>query len=426
MPDADLTKKIIDAVDQNFDAQLAFTKELVKRPSIRGQEASAQDLMAEAFHDHGYTVDRWKIDPEKIKNLPGYSPVATSYDNAWTVVGAWRPENPRGRSLAFNGHVDVVPTGPVDMWSSPPFEPYIDGDWMYGRGAGDMKSGDCAYLYAMAALRKAGMRPAGNVFMESVIEEECTGNGALSCFEQGYHADVAVIPEPSSEKLMNAQVGVIWMQVAVRGKPVHVSVAGTGSNAIEACVPLWAGLHQLEEEWNSPENHHAAFGDEPHPINVVISKVEGGEWTSSVPASCVFDVRVGVYPGTPVSEIQARLEARIAEVSRDHPFLSNSPPEISYHGFLSEGYVLEDDTNASELLGHHHKSVTGNELTMRSFTGLTDARFFGLYDNTPALVYGPHAENIHGIDERVSVSSINRVTKTLALFVADWCGCEPI
>ena len=58
--------------------------------------------------------------------------MAVSYDNAWTVVGAWRPDRPTGKSLALNGHVDVVPTGPLDMWARPPFEPIIEGDWMCG------------------------------------------------------------------------------------------------------------------------------------------------------------------------------------------------------------------------------------------------------------------------------------------------------
>ena len=62
----------------------------------------------------------------------------------------------------------------------------------------------------------------------------------------------------------------------------------------------------------------------------------------------------------------------------------------------------------------------------RSLTGTTDARFFGLYANMPALVYGPIAENIHGFDERVNLESCKQVTKAIALFIADWCGLETI
>ena len=69
--------------------------------------------------------------------------------------------------------------------------------------------------------------------------------------------------------------------------------------------------------------------------------------------------------------------------------------------------------------------MTDAPLARRPFTGLTDARFFGM-DGVPGLVYGPRAENIHGLDERVSIPSIRRVTKTIARFIADWCGTRPV
>ena len=156
--------------------------------------------MARSFAAHGYDVDRWKIDPAVIKDLPGASPVAVSYDNAWTVVGAWRPDRPTGKSLALNGHVDVVPTGPLDMGAAT-LRADHRGDWMYGRGAGDMKCGVAANLFAMAALKTAGVMPAADVYLQTVIEEECTGNGALSCFARGYHPDAALIPEPLGRDL---------------------------------------------------------------------------------------------------------------------------------------------------------------------------------------------------------------------------------
>jgi acetylornithine deacetylase len=79
------------------------------------------------MHDCGLSVGRWKIDIDDIKDLRGFSPVAVSYDDAWNVVGAHRPNEPKGKLLILNGHIDVVPTGPLDMWSSPPFEPRVSG-----------------------------------------------------------------------------------------------------------------------------------------------------------------------------------------------------------------------------------------------------------------------------------------------------------
>ena len=143
-----------------------------------------------------------------------------------------------------------MPTGPVDMWTRPPFEPWIEGDWLYGRGGADMKAGLCANLAALDALKTLGWQPAARVHVQSVTEEECTGNGALSALVRGYRADAALIPEPEENMLVRANTGVIWFRVHVRGRPVHVREAGQGANAIEAAVSIIPALKTLEREWN--------------------------------------------------------------------------------------------------------------------------------------------------------------------------------
>jgi len=300
----DLYNKIIGAVDEGFKSQIGFLAELTRLPSLRCQEAPAQDFMAAAMRARGLAVDRWQVRVEDIRHLPGFSPVAVSYDNAWNVVGIHRPAaEANGRSLILNGHIDVVPTGPLDMWTQPPFEPKVVDGWMTGRGAGDMKAGLTANLFALDALARLGLAPAADVTVQSVIEEECTGNGALACLQRGYRAEAALITEPSAETLGAAQVGVMWFQVKVRGKPAHVAVAGSGANAIEACFPIVGALHRLEARWN--ETKHAAFADHAHPINFVVSRIEGGDWTSSVPAWCTFDMRIGLYPGQDLAAVRA-------------------------------------------------------------------------------------------------------------------------
>ncbi len=420
---ADLSGKLLKAVDAGFDAQVAFLADLTRFPSTRGQEAPAQDFMAAAMAKRGLVVDRWKVAVDDIRHLPGFSPVAVSYDNAWNVVGTHRPRQATGRSLILNGHIDVVPTGPVDMWADPPFVPRIADGWMYGRGAGDMKAGLAANLFALDALARAGLAPAADVHVQSVIEEECTGNGALACLQRGYRAEAALITEPSGGTLGAAQVGVMWFQVKVRGKPVHVAVAGSGANAIEACFPIIAELHRLEHRWN--EVKHPAFAGHAHPINFVVSKIEGGDWTSSVPSWCTFDMRIGLYPGQDLAEVRSEVEATVAVAARADAFLSSNPPQVVYHGFQAEGYVLPQGSDAQGLLERCHESITGKVLGQRAGTGTTDARFYGLYAGIPALVYGPAAENIHAFDERVDLESMRRVTQTLALFIAEWCGVEP-
>ena len=422
MVEQNTAETIVTAVEASFDEQIRFTQDLVRFPSLRGQEATAQDFLARELDARGFAVDRWTIDVADIQDMPGYSPKLDGYQDAYVTVGALRSSGSQGRSLVINGHIDVVPEGPHEMWQTPPFDPVIKDGWMYGRGAGDMKSGWVCGLFALEALKRAGFKPAADVFIEAVIEEEATGNGALACLQRGYRGDAALIPEPMGDAMMRAQVGVMWFQVTVRGHPVHVAYAGSGANAIEAAYRLIGELHKLEDAWNA--RGHDRYGHMDHPLNFNVGKIEGGDWASSVPAWCTFHMRAGLFPGQDLGEARREIESCLQDAAREDPFLANSPPEITWDGFQAEGYVQEEGTEAETTLRSSHQAIYGNDLPDRMLTGTTDARFFGLYADMPALVYGPVAENIHGFDERVNLESCMQVTKSIALFIADWCGLE--
>jgi acetylornithine deacetylase len=413
---------LMEAVDAGFDAQVSLTADLTRFASLRGQEAPAQDFMAAQMRARGLAVDRFRIDLDRIRHLPGFSPVHVNYDDAWNVVGTYRAEAPEGRSLILNGHVDVVPEGPVSMWTSPPFEPRRDGDWLYGRGAGDMKAGLVACLAALDAIDRAGFEPAADICVQSVIEEECTGNGALACLERGYRADAVLIPEPLHECLIGAQIGVIWFRVSVQGIPVHVADAGEGTNAIMAAYGLMQALQGLEADWNARKADDPDFHDVHHPINLNVGKIAGGDWASSVPSWCDFDVRVSIYPGQDIASAKAEIEKTIADAAREIPFLRNNPPGVTYNGFEAEGYRLVNAEAPVAALSEAHDFIFDRALDRIASTATTDARFFGLYGNMPALVYGPRAERIHGFDERVDLVSLRRVTQAMVLFIASWCG----
>ena len=422
---------LFDEVDKAFERQVDFLVELTSHASVRGQEQSAQNLMADQLATRGYDIDRWQISLADIQHLPGFSPVLAPYEDALNVVGTHRSKTQQGRSLILNGHIDVVPTGPLDMWDSPPFEPHIAGGWLYGRGGGDMKAGLVSNLFALDALRACGYAPAADVFYQSVVEEECTGNGALACLARGYTADAALIPEPFSEHLVTAQLGVIWFQVHLKGLPTHVAYAGSGSNAIEAAFPLIEALHNMEHRWNAVQNRPDDYAHMDHALNLNIGKFAGGDWTSSVPAWSVFDVRMAIFPGQSIDDAKAEIEQVILTTARDNAFLRNSLPEIVYHGFHAEGYALSQDSSANAAaaiasLESAHQTATGDPLVREAITATTDARFFGLYADIPALVYGPRAEAIHGFNERVELESMRKITKTTALFIADWCGVEKV
>lgn len=424
--DPGVAQRIDDAVLEVRDDCVRFLCDLVRFPSVLGQEAGAQSFMADAFEALGLEVDVWDLQPDDLATRPGFSPADWDYAGRPNVVGVHRAAAPEGRSLVLNGHVDVVPAGPEELWTHPPFEPVIRNGRVFGRGAGDMKSGTAAFVHAFEALRRAGLEPASDVILQSVIEEECTGNGALAAVARGYTADAAVVPEPFDHTLLTAQLGVLWLHVTVFGRPTHVLEATAGADAIRIAQELAAHLTGLEEEMNDLRQRPEAYRDAEHPINFNVGRIEGGEWTSSVPASCTFSLRVGFFPGTSVDAMKRRVEARIRAFAAAHPVLRESPPRIRYAGFHAEPCTVDPASDLMRTLGTVHREALGYEARPLASTATTDVRFFQLYGNMAATCYGPEAKAIHGIDESVDLDSMHRVTRVLARFIARWCGVREV
>lgn len=405
---------------------LARLDRLVRAETTLGKELIGQEIMAEIFAQMGLEVETFDVDLDAIRHLPGFSPpVHPDYSNRPNVVGRHVPQHgSSGRSLILNGHIDVVPPGEASLWTTPAFDPTERDGRVYGRGAGDMKSGLVAYCLAYEALRDLGFVPAAPVMFQSVIEEECTGNGALACIARGYQADAAIIPEPFQQSIMTSQLGVMWIALRITGKPAHVLEASVGTNAIAASYTIFQGLQELEAEWNRPEFRHPEFHSNPHPVNFNLGRIEGGDWGSTVPCSATMLVRVGFYPGTPLGTVKAALEAKIAETKAAHPELAKVGVEVSYAGFQAEGCIVDRDTPFMKLLAKAHQEALGSEPSLLASTATTDVRFFELYGNTPATCYGPVGGSYHGIDEWVSIDSILSVAEVLALFTSEWCGLQ--
>ena len=116
MSTGDNKQRILDAVDAGFDAQLATTRDFVAIPSTRGAEGPCQDMIGDLLRRRGYEVDDWHIDVEDLKDLRGFGPIEHDFSKARSVVGTYRPANTIGKSLILQGHCDVVPPGPLEMW----------------------------------------------------------------------------------------------------------------------------------------------------------------------------------------------------------------------------------------------------------------------------------------------------------------------
>lgn len=461
MADQQQRERITAAVDAAFDEQTEFLAELVAAPTQRGAEASGQDIMARAFGELGLEVERWTLDAEELAAHAGTGAVTVDYSATEVVLGSTQAGASGGaRSLILNGHIDVVPVGDRALWSRDPYDPAVVDGRMYGRGVGDMKAGLAANVYALAALQRAGLRPSGRVELQSVPEEECTGNGSMSALLRGHTADAVLIPEPTGEQVVGAHLGVIWFELNVRARAAHAATMSEGLNAVDASWVLIGKLRELEEKWNAAAAADADFGSETHPVNFNVGTFHAGDWPSSVPDACTVGIRVSYMPDVTAEEAFAELQSCVADAVAE---LDGVQAELAPIGFFAQGYRLPQGTDAEAVLADAHRFVGAaagsdaaaaagsdaaasadagagsgagaeaatswtsgrtDELTRKVMAGYIDSRVFGNFAEIPALVYGPMIERPHGADECVDLASLRRVTKAIALFIADWCGIE--
>ncbi|HEX2325007.1 MAG TPA: M20/M25/M40 family metallo-hydrolase, partial [Chloroflexota bacterium] len=243
-PRSTAKEALLGAVERGFEEEVDFLRRLVRCPSTRGETNGAQRVVAAELRRMGLVVQEVGIDHEAIAGHPGYAPVEWSYDGLFQVLGILpgapgapgapgSPEAEGGRSLVLNGHVDVVSAEPLSHWRYDPWGAEIAGGRLYGRGACDMKAGVAAMLFAVRAVRQAGITLRGDVRVQSVVDEECGGNGTLSLLSQGHGGDAVIIPEPSGLSLSTATLGVLWCRIRVRGRAAHAGAASTAINAVE-------------------------------------------------------------------------------------------------------------------------------------------------------------------------------------------------
>lgn len=417
----DVLEKVLKQIDEQWDDQVQFLQKLGQYPSTLGNEADIQHYIENTFHEMGLETNSFVPDVSKISSHPAYSPVEWSYEGRPVVVGALKREGKKtGKSLILQGHIDVVSPEPLHLWDYDPWGATIVGDKMYGRGISDMKSGVAAMIYAIKAIKESGTKLGADVLLQSVIEEECTGNGALALLEEGYKAEGALIPEPIGLKGLVAQVGVIWVRVRITGAGSHVGSADQAVNAIEKACIIINALKKYEENINMKK--HASFEHIEHPLNVNVGIIQSGDWASSVPSECFLEARVGFYPGQDPQDIKDEVKAWLLEAAKQDSWLEKNPPEITFYGFHAHGVSLDSNMEIFQVLGKSHKKIHGEEMEFLTTTATTDIRFYNLFYDIPATCYGPVGANHHAPNEWVDLPSVKDCTKTYAAFILDWCG----
>lgn len=407
-------------IEQAFSEEIQFLQRMAALPSTRGNTNPVQALLAADMRNDGLSVVEEPIDVELLKTSPFFAPVDWSYEGLVNVVGRLPGAGGGGRSLLLNGHVDVVPAQPLDHWKHDPWAGEIEQGRMYGRGTADMKGGIAAILFALKAIRAAGYRLKGDVLVQSVIDEEGSGNGTLSCLMRGHLADAAIIPEPFGMKVVSATVGVQWCRIRVSGRGAHAEGAARALSALDKSLYLIAALRQLEREWNSRNRRHPLYRRHRHPINFNVGMVQAGEWTSSVAQASEVNVRLSCFPGESTEFLRTRAVECIGEAVRRDPWLNQNPPEVTFFGMRAEPAIFPTTGPFYTALATNHQIASGLPLQSAAVSASMDNRHFVEY-GIPNFSYGPIGGNLHSSDEWLDLESLKTCTKTLAGVILDWC-----
>lgn len=411
-----LANRLSRAIEERRDELVALVAELVRRPSPLGLEGEAQVFVAAHLASSGLAVEGWELE-EGLRGLPEGGNSGVPFAGRPNVAGRLRGSG-GGHSLILNGHIDVVSPEPVEAWSHDPWGAEITGGRMYGRGAYDMKSGVAINLFLARLLRDLNIRLRGDLIIQSVIEEECTGVGSLD-MSRRYRAEAALVTEPESLRFTWAHLGVLWFRVRVTGKSAHAMIAPQGINAIVKTMPIIEALLDLERPLN--ESPHPAWQEVEHPINLNIGVIQGGDWPSTVPGSCELRCRLGFFPGGSLAETRAQIEAAIGEAAARDPWLREHPPVVSYEGFQSSGSIVSRDEPWVRALERCHRQVTGKPLEYVVGTSINDMRYFN-FAGIPSGCYGARGGNGHGADEWLDLDSLVPTAKVIGDFLLEWCG----
>lgn len=418
------TAALSEAIEQYKDEMAEALQALVRIPSVAGDEGAAQEYMYEQYKSLGLDTIRLVADRSKLVNHPAFCDYGTSYEGRPNIIGILKGD-PSKNSMVLNGHIDVVPPNPVEQWKHDPWGGDIEGNRLYGRGADDMKAGLIANIFALKALYKTGLKPQGTVMLQSVIEEEeGGGGGALACMVEGYVGDGMIVTEPVPW-LAVARAGVVRCSVRVKGKSAHPYQSHIGVSAASKMIPIFRALEELDAKRKATV-HFPLFEKNDSPAcHLVIGTFNAGKWIAMVPGEAEIRCRIGFIPGESAEEIRSLIEATVKSAADKDPWLVEHPPAVEWLPFFAEPHYQDPNHPFVKMVMALAQKVAGSgtKVEEQGMTGTDDARFssnFGL----PAVSFGPHGGNDHGVDEYVELDSVAQTAKAVALATLNWCSQE--
>ena len=423
-----LTARALAHVEANREELIADVVRCVRIPSVVGHEGPAQAFMQELYGGLGLELDAFEADLETVACHPAFVRTAWGSEGRPNVVGTLTGSDPAARSLALNGHIDVVSPEPLDAWNRDPWGGEIvsvDGvERLYGRGALDMKSGTVACAHALKAVLDAGLHPRATVILQSVVEEEAGGGaGTLATLLRGHTASALLSAEPFYRTVVLGQPGVMLFRVTVLGKTAHAANSQHGVNAIGKLLPLYLAMVELDAEraahW--PDPFFGGMSDRA--VNLNVGSFQAGNWPSTVAGRAQMECRVAFIPPQTMGEVRAEVEARIDAVARADPWLREHPPRVEWFGWQADPWRQDVGDPFVRTLAGVVESVTGVKPPLVAATGGLDARFAGHF-GIPAACVGARGAGMHGVDEYVEVESVVETARMIAATIVAWCGVE--
>ena len=366
-------------------ATLRLTEALISRASVTPEDHGCQALMAERLSAIGFETHTLVFGPEQ-------APVT----NLWAIKrGLGHAQG--SPTLAFAGHTDVVPTGPLDQWGSPPFVPSHRDGLLYGRGAADMKTSLAAMVVASEEFVAAHPRHQGSIaFLITSDEEGPSVDGTVKVCEwlqeRGERLDCCIVGEPTSVKqvgdmIKNGRRGSLSGKLRVKGVQGHIAYPHLARNPIHLVAPALAELVSIT--WDVGNDHFP-------PTSWQVSNIHAGTGANNViPGELVIDFNFRFSTESTPESLQQRLE----DVLRQHGLDFHIDWTLGGRPFLTrKGPLVEAISAAIE-------QVTGVTTELSTTGGTSDGRFIAQV--CPQVVeFGPVNASIHKIDEHVRVADI--------------------
>ncbi len=419
----DSRKQVLNWIEQNRNTIVGFLQDLIRIPSVTGEEGLIQEFIAGRLKEMSLSVDVFEPDLASLRKHPAFVEVSQGYERRPNVVGILKGAG-GGKSLLFNGHVDVIPAGAPESWQHGSWSGDAADGRVYGRGASDMKAGLAAMTMAVKAIRESDIRLGGDLILEYTVDEELSGNGTLACVMKGYKADGGICCETSSMRVQPGSIGRIWFEIKVKGKAAGIQRRWEGVSAIEKGYRVTQAVSDFERV-RIARLSHPLYPDIRGAIPCMVGVFESGSYHSAFPDSCLLKGSMATVPGEDSAAVKKEFVEFIRAKVANDSWLKDHPPEVIFTGYFAEPSAIPVDSPIVQALCRKFTEVTGQEPVISGREGAADIRFMNRYGETPTVIFGPGmTEQMHANNEWANIEDLIQATKILSLTILDWCGID--